>query len=238
MPKKPSANRKLCKICNVWIADNKIQRLQHEEASKHKQARAALLKSIADKNERKAKEQKRDAALAADKIAPATGGTNAAAVTQQLLEKVASASSRRAASEKSRKRRRDDSHGGSSDIKTDARSPENGQLQVEALDENGFPLPASAMYGQWQSAEAEISEQGADSAHLYWGEANGPSQENNDEDNGDLPNQEQPNVETVDESVSKSTIDEGKGEENSFGVAFKRRPGRRTKRVRQRTSTL
>lgn len=49
-------NRFLCKVCNLWIANNKAQRDQHESGAKHKAAQANLIKQIAQKNALREKE--------------------------------------------------------------------------------------------------------------------------------------------------------------------------------------
>lgn len=54
-------NRFLCKVCNLWIANNKAQRDQHESGSKHKAAQANLIKEIAKKNALRQKENEADA---------------------------------------------------------------------------------------------------------------------------------------------------------------------------------
>lgn len=54
-------NRFLCKVCNLWIANNKAQRDQHESGSKHKAAQANLIKEIAKKNALREKEGEADA---------------------------------------------------------------------------------------------------------------------------------------------------------------------------------
>ncbi|PXF42317.1 hypothetical protein BWQ96_07952 [Gracilariopsis chorda] len=50
----------LCRICNIWIADNKLQRDQHESGAKHIANRQKLLRQIAEKNEKARAEARKE----------------------------------------------------------------------------------------------------------------------------------------------------------------------------------
>lgn len=146
MPKKPSAARRLCKFCKIWIADNRIQIQQHEQAKKHKEAVKALLKEIADKNEKREKEQVING--------PNIGGTyvteRASTAAVQLLESAIGTSVkgtiRAPKINTTRSQHNADSNGVS-------------QGADESLDADGYPLPAHTFYGPWESVPESNTDQ-------------------------------------------------------------------------------
>lgn len=238
MPKRSSASRTLCKICNVWIADNKIQKRQHEEAAKHKQAKVALLKEIAEKNERKAKEERKAAALAlgGTGAGPPTG--NSAAVAQQLLETAAGAGANRNTKTTHCPSKRpleiDAQENPGDNITGDSAA---GELPArEALDENGFPLPATAVYGQWQPVANDDAEQAQDSEQMYWGQRpvdSGGADEAGKESGDVTENKEK---ETRDNDIREARGHGNDAAGDEVEVTFKRRAAPRTRRVRRKTS--
>lgn len=142
MKRRTPSSRAWCKVCRVWLADNKIQRQQHEQASKHREALNTLLADIARRNGRK-----RTGGLTA-------GGSDATAEAKsQLLDSVAS-SGAAARCQVGLASKRADSW---EDSNSSQRDNASGDL---LLDANGFPLPAGAVYGQWTKAEGSFSHSG------------------------------------------------------------------------------
>lgn len=145
MKKKTSGNRDWCKICRVWIADNKAQRQQHEQAKKHCEALRALLAEIARKNNH-SKEVVRTACTGVNN--EADRGTSSA--TAELLNSVAivASMSRGSALPKALDdRESNESKGANVPVRRD-----------ELLDSNGFPLPAGDVYGGWRMSDANDKE--------------------------------------------------------------------------------
>ena len=71
MKRDTPANKWLCKICGIWIADNKPQRDLHENGQRHKAKKLQLLKDIEKKNNLKRNE---------------AGNVSRSTAAQQLLE--------------------------------------------------------------------------------------------------------------------------------------------------------
>lgn len=241
MPKRLAASREWCKICHVWIADNKIQKQQHEQAAKHKAAKTALLKEIAEKNDKKAKEEAKAAAFTAGKTGAGQAAGKSAAVTQQLLETASGAAAKKNAQRQGVKKRPRESG-----AQNDTGETETGGGAAtakpgvgEALDTNGFPLPASALYGQWQSVTEDEGEQANDAEQLYWGQGHSTATEDGGVGTGKRgENGGEDKANEVSEKDVRETGDAGDNEARAeIEGAFKRRSVARTRRVRRKTTT-
>eukprot|EP00177_Eucheuma_denticulatum_P004764 GFKZ01008657.1.p1 GENE.GFKZ01008657.1~~GFKZ01008657.1.p1 ORF type:complete len:283 (-),score=36.94 GFKZ01008657.1:1131-1871(-) len=243
MPKRPSASRRWCKVCKIWLADNRIQREQHEQGPKHKAALQALLAEIAARNEKKAKAQ----ALAIANQRPvsphAQDKSATASIAQQLLDRAA---------------RGPQGEVGNVVLEA-AADAEAAQLETaawqgqagtgpEMLDSNGYPLPVSAVYGKWETVE----EEGEEEAEAGQGEEVG-GQGGHETENGEKGDEGAGAKETrgshkrgYDEmdddagaagSGTLSRVDVGAGgerAEDSGVVVFKRRSAPRWRRIRKR----
>ncbi|KAI0567440.1 Zinc finger C2H2 domain containing protein [Gracilaria domingensis] len=135
MPPKTKQSRRqqtqtLCKICNIWIADNKAQRDQHESGAKHIANRQRLLREIADRNEKERAQARREGRRIA-------GGNDSLAV-QHMMEIAMKATQ--------------------GEIKESEIVEDNRQERVaisgQEVDENGYPLPANTAF-QWTTVAEE-----------------------------------------------------------------------------------
>lgn len=221
MPKKPSAARKWCKICKTWIADNRIQREQHEQAKKHKEALQALLKEISDKNQQKAQERR---TLQKTETPP----SKVAVVTKALLEHAA-----RTQAKAVREEYENDMNGTVEGENRGADATRYGDYGEELLDANGYPLPASAVYGPWEAVEEkEAGTEGQDDSV------------NERTDENEATNAKEVAPESLlsaddknEESVTRPTQEEkteGLEQDAVARVEFKRRAAPRTRRVRKK----
>lgn len=188
-------SQKWCKTCNLWIADNKVQIEQHENGSKHRTATEKLLKDIAKKNEAKRRDEQ------AKESTTETKKRKASQAAADLLTHVTKFSHVPVRHE--------------NDLKVKENPQEEDdfvKVETTETDENGYPLPAEKVYGEWTVVEDE----------------NHDDDEENDE-KPDEKNKENKSVdkeEKEDETVHTRAIFEG---------AFKKRvvSGNRRKRRRR-----
>lgn len=135
MPPKEHSNKYLCSICNIWIADNRAQREQHESGQKHKTAKVRLLKEIAKKNASHRSERPEAVARAA---------------AQQLLEHVAKSV------DDSVRKRIEATEENERDVKNrDVRGVSEVIGADQAVDQHGYPVPAQEMYGWRQDDNSD-----------------------------------------------------------------------------------
>lgn len=238
MPKRPSASRAWCKICHVWIADNKIQKQQHEQAAKHKAARATLLKEIAEKNEKKAQEEAKAAASASGQTGGGKAAGKSAAVAQQLLETAAGTTANKYTQRQGVKKRPRESgaQGDAEETETSGGAAALKPAVGEELDANGFPLPASVVYGQWQSVTQDDREQVDEAEHLYWGQGRAGTEDGDEKSSKRSEYGGYKANEAAEKDVwgmEEDGDDETRGEVEG---AFKRRAAPRTRRVRRKTT--
>lgn len=171
--------RTWCNVCKIWIADNRAQRQQHESGSKHKAVLAKLVKDISHRNaaQRKLLPEKEPNASNVDKTGSAAGtktksqqATDQRTAAQQLMDTAVSgmwcaqsvASARLKDSEETpdtlTKRDNgdlavvsDDVHDVNDETQQRSVTVVAAALATEQVDENGFPLPASSVFGAWTS---------------------------------------------------------------------------------------
>lgn len=219
MPKKLSAARKWCKVCKVWIADNRVQREQHEQARKHREALQTLLKEIADKNQQKAE---REEIIQRTETRP----SKTAAVTTAFLEQAASVTAKLLREESPADV---DGSGGGEDERPD--KTEYGKSGEKLLDANGYPLPASAIYGVWETVEDGNGREG----HY-----DGTNEETGKDNARHSNSTAQESVLSADndneECITRTTEGEEVAEQNAVAhINFKRRIAPRTRRIRKKT---
>lgn len=90
--KRQEETRTWCNVCNLWIADNRLQREQHEFGTRHTTAYAKLIKDIAEKNKaRRSAEQRKSSSSASAGIQTAGASYKSSAAFQFLEKAFASA---------------------------------------------------------------------------------------------------------------------------------------------------
>lgn len=156
--RRQESTQHLCRICNVWIADNKLQRDQHESGAKHIANRQKLLREIAEKNE-KARAEERKGGRSTE------GGGRA---VQELMEIALKATQGKILEPEK-----------PADEKTYVENNVGVEESDQQVDENGYPISANALF-EWtavgdendegansQEKEAELLEQSAREAELH-----------------------------------------------------------------------
>lgn len=229
--RKSEGNRRWCKICNVWIADNKAQREQHEQAKKHRDALKALLAEIARKN----KKASDVAPCAFGGVGQQSGSGNGRAVAQ-LLSAVArgtSESNIQSFCETPQDTKRGKEIG----------VPDSSARRVELLDANGFPLPVGEVYGEWRAAaDNHDDREGSDSSFVDEIAKRYNTVELETEGSVNNVGHSCPKRKLQDEDDSNDTENNGSAasaardnsKERDIASAFRRRIAPRTRRVRRK----
>lgn len=160
---KNPGTRTWCKFCELWVADNRAQREQHENGARHKKELARKLKDIAQRNEqRRAEERKVAATTSAAKL---SRGQDIVELAWGVATKVEPVQSYDVTTD-----------GAVCDIQNETtllQGEETGANvpggfvndTAASVDENGFPLPATAVYGQWEEVEEKATEDNAEEGY-------------------------------------------------------------------------
>lgn len=142
MKTKQRSNQKWCSTCSIWIADNKAQREQHENGTRHKNNLAKQLREIAEKNE--------EARRVEQKLQRFSGeGRSSGRAVQELLEKAYGSRETEKVF-----------------IEKDDRNPEEAEKTAELVDGNGYPLPADEVYGGWETVEEDAEQIASNEANI------------------------------------------------------------------------
>lgn len=142
--------RVLCKICNLWISNNRAQRDQHESGSKHKAAQAKVIKDIGEKNEVQRQKEQREQQLV-NRQEPHYQNGNA---SSQLLHFAMSSLQRPPQQEISNGNGSGNAGEelGNSVVVSEKRHE---QQDGDGDEEEDYPLPAGEVYGQWKDVEED-----------------------------------------------------------------------------------
>lgn len=138
--------RTWCSICNLWIADNRVQREQHESGTRHKTAYAKLIKDISKRNDERRAAGK---ALAATRTAPSDTSPSKTGSVHQLLEHAVSS----AGGAQLNGQQQNKQVAKKCDVAEATQETAHKETTVTAVteqtDENGYPLAAASTYGTW-----------------------------------------------------------------------------------------
>ncbi|CAN8067459.1 unnamed protein product [Agarophyton chilense] len=121
----------LCKICNLWIADNRPQRDQHEAGAKHIANRQRLLREIAERNEKQRAQERREGKR--------TSGHNESRAIQQMMEIAMQAT-----------------QGEIKLVENVEGEKQEAVIPGQEVDENGYPLSAESVFHWTEVTEEDV----------------------------------------------------------------------------------